>query len=374
MAPPRQAASILTAVGGATRPRPRSRPPTRPRPRPRPTPITAAAASSSSSGPPSLEARLGAAAGAAAAFFPVYLAAGAALALLHPPAFTWFTPAVTPALALTMGLMGTTLRAADLEAIAAAPARVAQGALLQYSLMPLAGFCVSRAAGLPPAAAAGLLMVAACPGGVASNVVAFIARADVPLSVAMTTVSTLLAPILTPALAKLLAGATVPLDAGALVASTASVVLAPLAAGAALAAACPGLVARLAPFAPLAAVTATCLVCGAILGTSAPSLAGVGARTVAAVAALHTLGFGAGYVGARVLGMPETAARTASIETGMQNSALAAVLAAQAWPGLAGAGAPGAISACVHSLIGSALAGWWRARPPPVVMVGKQGA
>ena len=314
---------------------------------------------------PPLETRLGDLAGAAASYFPLYLAAGAAVAVRHPPAFTWFAPSVTPALALTMGLMGTTLRPADLRAIAASPTRVLQGAALQYTLMPAAGWAVARAFNLPPAAAAGLLMVAACPGGVASNVVAFIARADVPLSVAMTTVSTLLAPLATPFFAKALAGAAVPLDAGALVASTASVVLAPLTAGAFLAWAWPSGVARVAPFAPLAAVAATVLVCGAVLATSAPALAaGIGARTVAAVACLHLLGFASGYGGARLLGMPERAARTASIETGMQNSALAAVLSAQAWPALAGVGAPGAISACVHSLIGSALAGWWRARAP----------
>lgn len=311
-----------------------------------------------------MEARLGDLAGAAAAYFPLYLATGAALAVAHPPAFTWARPLVTPALALTMGLMGATLRPADLAAMGRAPARVLQGAALQYSLMPAAGWCVARLFALPPAATAGLLMVAACPGGVASNVVAFIARADVPLSVAMTTVSTLLAPLATPFFAQALAGAAVPLDAGALVASTAAVVLAPLTAGAALAWAWPAGVARVAPFAPLAAVAATVLVCGAVLGASAPALAGIGTRTVAAVAALHVSGFAAGYAGARALGMPERAARTASIETGMQNSALAAVLAAQAWPTLAGVGAPGAISACVHSLIGSALAGWWRTRAP----------
>jgi len=315
----------------------------------------------------SLEARAGALAGAAASFFPFYLAAGAALSLFHPPAFAWFRPAVTPALALTMGLMGTTLRPADLAAIGAAPTRVLQGAALQYTLMPLAGFTVARLFALPPAARAGLLMVAACPGGVASNVVAFIARADVPLSVAMTTVSTLLAPLCTPFLARALAGASVPLDAAALTLSTAAVVLAPLSAGALLAWAWPAGVARIAPFAPLAAVAATVLVCGAVLASSAPALAGIGGRTVAAVACLHALGFASGYGGAKLLGMPEPAARTASIETGMQNSALAAVLASQAWPALAGAGAPGAISACVHSLIGSGLAGWWRARPPPAV-------
>ena len=255
---------------------------------------------------------------------------------------------------------------ADFKSIAASPARVALGAVLQYTLMPAAGFLVASVGGLPLPARIGVCMVACCPGGVASNVVAFVAKADVPLSVAMTTVSTLSAAVTTPALASLLLGAVVPVDAGAMLASCASVVLAPVAAGAALAALAPRAVAITAPFAPLAAVLATVAVCGAVLARTAGALTGGGASltVVAAVVALHTLGFSGGYLTSRALGLPERQARTNAIEVGMQNSALGAVLVLKHFPHVIGAAAPCAVSACVHSLIGSALAAYWSKRDP----------
>lgn len=176
------------------------------------------------------------------------------------------------------------------------------------SLLPpppaLAGYAVSRAAALDPASTVGICLVACCPGGVASNVVAFVARADVPLSVAMTTASTLGAIVATPFLASLLLGSTVAVDGGGMLASCVQVVLAPVAAGALLAAAAPAAVARIAPFAPLAAVVATIAVCGAVLARAAPTLAGAGAPVVAAVAALHALGFASGYGVSRGLKLP----------------------------------------------------------------------
>lgn len=175
-----------------------------------------------------------------------------------------------------MLVMGTTLSRSDLDAVAAHPGRVALGAALQYSVMPLAGWTVASLANLPLAPRVGVTMVACCPGGVASNVVAFVAKADVPLSIAMTTASTLAAVVATPALARALLGAVVPVDAGAMLASCASVVLAPVLAGAALAAIAPRAVAAFAPFAPLAAVLATVAICATVLAKSAGALIGAG--------------------------------------------------------------------------------------------------
>jgi BASS family bile acid:Na+ symporter len=262
--------------------------------------------------------------------------------------------------------MGLTLTPSDFRAVAASPGRVAVGAVLQYTLMPAAGALVCALGDLPLATRVGVTMVSVCPGGVASNAVAFLAKADVPLSVATTAVSTLAASLATPALASLLLGASVPVDGAAMLASTAKVVLAPVALGAVAAAAAPRAVARVAPFAPLVAVAGTVAVCGAVLARSAPSLlasAAVG-PTLAAVVALHALGFASGYFASRALGLPERQARTLSIEVGMQNSALGAVLAVAHFPALAGAAAPCAVSACVHSLLGSGLAAWWSQREP----------
>ena len=346
--------------------------------------------SSSNSFPPpsssSLEARLGTLASSAASSFPFLLLAAASLALVKPELFLWFEEYVTAALALTMMTMGSTLTAEDFETIAAKPKRVALGALLQFSLMPLAGLAVSRLlCSASRADAVGICMVAACPGGVASNVVAFVARADVPLSVAMTTTSTLAATVATPLIARMLLGTVVPVDGLALLKSTAAVVLAPVVVGAGAAAAFPRLVKRFAPFAPLVAVAATVAVCGTVIarssevllaslgalvggmGGAASSVAGgVGSRALPAAVLLHLLGFASGYFVSKFLcGLPEKQARTNSIEVGMQNSALGAVLVLAHFPALgAAAAAPCAVSACVHSLIGSALASYWSKRDP----------
>ena len=348
---------------------------------------SASSSPSSHLDPGSLEARLGALASSAASSFPFLLLAAASLALAKPSLFLWFERYVTAALALTMATMGSTLSPEDFRTVAARPKRVALGALLQFSLMPLAGLAVSRllCAG-SRADTVGICMVAACPGGVASNVVAFVARADVPLSVAMTAASTLAATVATPLLARLLLGAVVPVDGLALLRSTAAVVLAPVAVGAGAAAVFPKFVERFSPFAPLVAVAATVAVCGTVIARSsevllaslASLLAGGGAsgagggavgatsRALPAAVLLHLLGFSSGYFVSRYLcNLPEKQARTNSIEVGMQNSALGAVLVLAHVPALgAAAAAPCAVSACVHSLIGSALASYWSRRDP----------
>lgn len=300
---------------------------------------SSSSSSSFSLDPSSLEAKLGRAASSAASSFPYLLLAAASLALVKPSLFLWFERYVTAALALTMATMGSTLTPEDFKIVMAKPKRVALGALLQFTLMPLAGLAVSRLlCAASRADTVGICMVAACPGGVASNVVAFVARADVPLSVAMTATSTLAATVATPLIARLLLGTVVPVDGLALLKSTASVVLAPVAVGAGAAAAFPNLVKRFAPFAPLVAVAATVAVCGTVIarssevllaslglafggagvGSGAASSAAAGAggsRAVPAAVLLHLLGFASGYIVSKFLcGLPEKQARTNSIE------------------------------------------------------------
>ncbi|HSJ96604.1 MAG TPA: bile acid:sodium symporter family protein, partial [Myxococcota bacterium] len=143
-------------------------------------------------------------------------------------------PAIQPLLGLVMLGMGMTLAPADFRRVAERPAAVAIGIALQFAIMPLAGFALGRALGLPPALAAGVVLVGACPGGTASNVVAWLARGDVALSVTLTTASTLLAPLATPALTALYASARVPVPAGAMLRDIAAIVVVPVAAGVAL--------------------------------------------------------------------------------------------------------------------------------------------
>jgi BASS family bile acid:Na+ symporter len=258
--------------------------------------------------------------------------------------------------------MGLSLTVADLRRVATSPGRVLAGFCLQFSIMPALAWALARALALPLDLAVGLCLVGCAPGGTASNVVTFLARADVPLSVAMTTASTLGAVVMTPLLTSLTLGTLVPVDAAALLASTLQVVLLPVAAGAALNRAFPRAVAAAAPAAALAAVSLIAAICGSVVARNAGALAAAGPRLLAALALLHGGGFALGYAGAKAFGFEPAAARATSIEVGMQNSALGALLATQHFAGNPLAAMPCALSATIHSVMGSLLAAFWRWR------------
>ena len=296
--------------------------------------------------------------------FPVWVLVACGLALVEPAWFTWFRgPAIVAGLAVIMLGMGITLSLADFARVAARPAAVATGFVAQFLIMPLAGWFVAATAGLETPFAVGIMLVAACPGGTASNVVTYIARADVALSVLMTTCSTLGAVVLTPLLVKLLAGRLVDVDAIGLFLSTLQVVVLPVVAGVAINRFLPRVVDRVLPVAPLVSVVMIALVCASIVGQNAAAIRTSGLRLLAAVAAVHALGFGVGYAFARVFGYDRSVSRTISIEVGMQNSGLGVVLAQKHFPAEPLTAVPCAISSVVHSVLGSLLAGCWRLRP-----------
>lgn len=292
--------------------------------------------------------------------FPLWVVAASAAGLLHPPSVTWFSAEYTTgALAVTMLAMGTSLTFQDLKAVLQRPGLVVLGAALQYTVMPLLGLAVSRLAGLSPPLAIGVCIVASCPGGTASNLVTYLAQADVALSVTMTTVSTLAAVVMTPLLTQALVGAMVKVSVVDLLLSTLQVVLAPVAMGAALNQLFPRAVRRIAPFSPLICVITVALLVGSIIGSQAAFVKQASWTLLAAVITLHAGGFLLGYVMSRAVGAPEKAARTNSIEVGMQNSALGAFLAMSHFADPVTV-VPCAISACIHSVMGSAIAGAWR--------------
>jgi BASS family bile acid:Na+ symporter len=233
----------------------------------------------------------------------------------------------------------------------------------QFLIMPLAGWLVATVMDLDTPLAVGLILVACCPGGTASNVVTYIARADVPLSVLMTTCTTIGAVVMTPLLTKLLAGRLVDVDAWGLFRSTLEVVVLPVAAGVLINRWLPSVVRAVQPVAPLVSVLTIALVCASIIGQNAASVLDSGWRLLAAVVALHGIGFGVGYCFARLFRFDRTVARTISIEVGMQNSGLGVVLAQKHFPTDPLTAVPCAISSVVHSVIGSLLAGLWRLRP-----------
>jgi len=193
--------------------------------------------------------------------------------------------------------------------------------------------------------------------------VVYLAGADVALSVCMTLCSTLLAVGMTPGLMKLLAGAIVAVDAGALLASMLQITVLPLVLGVLLRRLLPNLAAFVRPVLPLLSTFGVVLVCAAALAGSAPLLsASASGLLVACVAALHFVGFGLGYLVARLAGVGEAAARAVAVEVGMQNSGMGAALAAAHFACSPATAAPAAVSASMHSVMGSALAALWRWR------------
>jgi len=304
---------------------------------------------------------------------------GVALAWFYPPAFTWMTdgkiavagqPLLSLALGTIMLAMGLTLTFEDYRGLARMPRALLAGVGLQFAVMPLAGFVIARALELEPGLAVGLILVACCPGGTASNVVTYIARGHVALSVAMTMASTLAAVVLTPLLTGWLAGAYVEIDRLNLLLNMVSIVLVPVMAGTLLNRLFPRAAQAVGAVLPLVAIVLVILIVGGIVGGSKAQIMEHAGMLLLATFLLHACGFALGYGLARLLGLSEIEARTISIEVGMQNSGLGSGLAKT--PAFAAqfanatqaalAPVPAAISAVWHVLIGSLLAGIWRRR------------
>jgi BASS family bile acid:Na+ symporter len=294
--------------------------------------------------------------------FPVWVVAGGVLALFWPSWFTWFSgPWIVWGLAVIMLGMGMTLTVDDFRRVLTMPKPVAIGFFAQFTIMPLLGWSIGLLLQLDTPFAVGLVLVACCPGGTASNIVTFLARADLALSVIMTAISTLAAVIMTPFLTQWLAGSRVPVDALGLLWSTMQVVVLPVIAGLMLNRFCPKLVQPVLPVAPLVSALTVALICASIIGQSATAIRASAGVLLLAVFLLHAGGFTLGYLVARLLGQAVTVARTVSIEVGMQNSGLGVVLARRHFADPLTA-VPCAISSVFHSVIGSLLAGWWRWR------------
>jgi|MDTA01.1.fsa_nt_gb BASS family bile acid:Na+ symporter len=295
--------------------------------------------------------------------FPAWVLIACGLAMIEPRLFTWFRgQAIVFGLAIIMLGMGITLSLSDFTRVTTRPLAIATGFIAQFLLMPMIGWGIATTLGLPTPFAVGLILVACCPGGTASNVVSYIARTDVALSVMLTMCSTFGAVILTPLLTKLLAGTLIPVDAWGLFLSTLQVVVLPIMIGVGINRFFPRMVQPVLPIAPLVSVITIALVCASIVGQNASAIREFGWQLLIAVTALHGLGFGVGYAFAKLFGYGNHIARTIAIEVGMQNSGLGVVLAQKHFPTEPLTAVPCAISSVVHSVIGSGLAGVWRGK------------
>ena len=283
---------------------------------------------------------------------------GVAWAWLIPAHFIWFAPYIGPGLGVIMLGMGLTLSFEDFRNVLKNPKAIGIGVAAQFLIMPTLGFLIAKGAGLSPGLSAGLVLVSCCPGGTASNVIAYLSKANVALSVLMTMCSTILAVVLTPTLAGWLAGEFVQVDVAQLFLKTLTVVLLPVLGGLLLNQFASRWTRPITQVSPLVSVVVIVLIVGCIIALKKSEIIDAGLPLLVAILLLHVSGFSLGYGFAYLGGFSEDYRRTVSIEVGMQNSGLGAELASALGDPLAPV--PSAISAFFHCLIGSMLAGFWR--------------
>ncbi len=298
--------------------------------------------------------------------FTVWVVVSVALAMIYPGLFqSWFgydlKGLIVPLIQIIMFGMGTTLSLADFARVARMPWPIAVGMVLQFTIMPLGGYLIATGFGFPAEIAAGVVLIGSCPGGVASNVMTYLARGNVPLSVTMTACSTLMAPVMTPLMMRLLAGQMVPVDFMEMLLGILNMILLPIVAGL--------VVNRLFSAGawihralPVVSMAGICLILAIITARAYEELSAVGVSLLAA-AVLHNLtGYTLGYWGARLGRLPEADCRTVAIEVGMQNGGMSAGLAMNVLHN-----AKTALAAVVFgpwmNVSGSLLATWWRRKP-----------
>jgi BASS family bile acid:Na+ symporter len=305
--------------------------------------------------------------------YPVWLVSLAVISFYRPQTMLWFDkPWVLGALAVSMLGMGLTLSLDDFRRIGKMPGSVVAGFVAQYTIMPLCGWFVSTVLRLDPGLSVGIILVASCPGGMASNMISYLARANVALSVVLTLSSTVLSFVFTPMWTTILAGKYVPVNAWELSLSALQLVVAPVVLGVLIRWRLPKVADRIGACGPTLAVLAFTLVSGGIVAASAASIAANFGQLALAAFLLHVTGFALGYGVAKLLRYPESVARTISIEVGMQNGGMAASMARQHFPGLPLAAAASVFSGVLQNIIGGILAAWWKRRVPdePVIELG----
>jgi bile acid:Na+ symporter, BASS family len=298
--------------------------------------------------------------GVAGRYFAVWVVLGAVVAFFVP-ALAGITAYINVLLGVVMFGMGLTLTGGDFARVFRRPKDVAIGVAAQFTVMPVVAFLLAYFLNLPPELAVGVVLLGCCPGGTASNVIAYLARGDVALSVSMTSVSTILAPLATPALMLLLAGRWLPIDAGGLFLSIVQIVLVPVLLGVLVNTFFRPAVRRAVSVLPLVSVVVIVVIVMGVIAANSENLLTVGPLVFAVVVAHNLAGLLLGYGIGRALGLGAAQKRAISVEVGMQNSGLSAALATTYFGGLAAL--PGAIFSVWHNISGPALATYWSRRP-----------
>lgn len=284
-----------------------------------------------------------------------------ALAVCVPSTFKWIgTPAITQMLGIVMFGMGLTLKPSDFKPVISHPTDIIVGELAQFVIMPLVAWGLCRALSLPAELAIGVTLVGCCPGGTASNVICYLAKGDIALSVAMTGVSTLLAPVLTPILVLFLAGKEINVDAWGMFMSIVQVVILPIVLGFAANHYFRRQTEHIVNLLPMVSTIAIATIIGIIVAHNAANILSC-SLTVAIVVILHNiLGLALGYAATSLLGIGHEKRTAIAIEVGMQNSGLATSLATTHFAMFPMAAVPGAMFSVWHNFSGSIAAQLFR--------------
>ncbi|MBQ8086749.1 MAG: bile acid:sodium symporter family protein [Lachnospiraceae bacterium] len=285
----------------------------------------------------------------------------AALALFVPKSCLWIQTAwINYLLMVVMFGMGLTLKLEDFAIIIKRPKDIIIGCIAQFTIMPLLAFILGKMFGLEAGLLAGVILVGTCPGGTSSNVMTYLSKGDVALSVGMTSVNTLLAPFLTPAITYLLLKTTVTVDIMSMFISIIKIVIVPIALGFLINKIWGKYTEKINDLLPLISVAAITLIVAAVVSHNSESILGTGALVFVVVILHNVLGYAVGYALGIALRLPVKKKKALSIEIGMQNSGLATSLAGTAFPNLAMATIPGAVFSVWHNISGAILANIFR--------------
>ncbi|HCW4864101.1 TPA: bile acid:sodium symporter family protein [Acinetobacter baumannii] len=294
--------------------------------------------------------------------FALWVIIFAALALWQPEFFVWLKAYIPWILGIIMLGMGMTMTVDDFKGVLQSPKAVLIGVVAQFVVMPGLAFILCKLFNLPPEIAVGVILVGCCPGGTASNVITYMAKGNVALSVACTSVSTLLAPVLTPAIFYLLASQWLKIDAASMFISILQVVLLPIVIGLILRTWLKRQVESYIQVMPLVSVIAIVTIVAAIIGGSKAAILQSGLLILAVVILHNGLGYLLGFTAARFFKLPYADSKAIAIEVGMQNSGLGVALAAVHFAASPITAVPSAIFSLWHNISGPALATYWASK------------
>jgi len=302
--------------------------------------------------------------------YPMVIFASVCLAMYYPQYFIRvgdfeLKKLITPLLQIIMFGMGTTLSLWDFGRVIKMPKGVFVGVVCQFSIMPFVGWGIAKAFNFPPEIAAGVVLIGSCPSGLASNVMSYLAKANLALSITLTAVATILAPIMTPFFMKVLGGEFIDISYWKMFIDIVKVVILPIGAGLIFHHLLQSRFKILDTIMPIVSMAGIAVILVVIIAMGRDDLLAVGLMLVVAVLLHNMMGYTLGYWASKLLRMPEQDCRTIALEVGMQNGGLASSLAADTLGKAATIGLAPAIFGSLMNITGSTLALWWRSKPIP---------